>query len=320
MINYTNVESAQKAISSGIHFGFLVLIYALPDYPNFTCPPPGLKEFINDHEPPLKKFLSSYIDLDESIKLSKLSGKTFYFKDCVFEKLPITPVNIKSWFILSYTFMFAFQEALGTQKTESSSINSAKFQARLCMSELGFNTNETNRIIKFFDEALMSGHEELKQNFWVELLQVSHRINSDEKQQSPNVSINITGSNVGGFSTGDGGVTVFQVNQVIATNLSDITRLIEKLKTGVQGLPNDVQESIEIHLEDLTDDIADEKKHTPKRIRTRLIAIWGILCTIAVGVAGVADFSNNVLELSQKLNIPLPIELIQKNSHILPHG
>ena len=138
-----------------------------------------------------------------------------------------------------------------------------------------------------------------------------------ESQQRPNISINIKDSNVAGFNTGDGEVNVSQVAQAIATNLPDITQLLEKLKTGVQNLPDNKQESIEVHLDDLVGDIADKKKRTPKRIGTRLIAIWGILCVIAAGTAGVADFSNNILELSEKLNVPIPIELIQQNPHIL---
>ncbi len=139
-----------------------------------------------------------------------------------------------------------------------------------------------------------------------------------ESQQRPNVSINIKDSNVGAFSTGDGKVTASQFSQAITTNLPDITQLLNKLKADVKGLPNDKQESIEVHLGDLTDDITNENKRTPKRIGVRLIAIWGILCAIAVGTAGVADFSNNILELSEKLNVPLPVELIQQNPHILP--
>jgi hypothetical protein len=133
-------------------------------------------------------------------------------------------------------------------------------------------------------------------------------------------SINIKDSNVGGFSTGDGEVSVSQVSQAIATNLPDITQILKKLKADAQSLPDDRQEPIEVYLDDLSDDIADEKKRTPKRIATRLIAIWGILCAIAAGTAGVADFSNNILELSEKLNVPIPIELIQQNPHILTGG
>jgi len=139
-----------------------------------------------------------------------------------------------------------------------------------------------------------------------------------ESQQRPNVNINIKDSSVGAFSTGDGEVTASQFSQAIVTNLSDITQLLNKLKVDVKDLPNDKQESIEIHLGDLADDITNESNRTPKRLRTRFIAIWGILCAIAVGTAGVADFSNNMLELSEKLNIPFPVEIIQQNPHILP--
>jgi len=139
-----------------------------------------------------------------------------------------------------------------------------------------------------------------------------------ESQQRPNVRINIQESNIGAFSTGDGKVTASQFSQGISANFSDIKKLLDKLKIDVKDLPNNMQESIEIHLSDLADDITNERNCTPKHLRTRLVAIWGILCAIAVGTAGVADFSNNILELSEKLNTPFPVELIQQNMHILP--
>jgi hypothetical protein len=132
-----------------------------------------------------------------------------------------------------------------------------------------------------------------------------------------NLSIDIKG-NVGAFSTGNGEVTASQFSQKIAANLSDIMQLLNKLKMDIKGLPNDMRESIEINLDDLADEITNESNRTPKHFKSRLMAIWGILCVIAVGTTGVADFSNNILELSEKLNIPFPVELIQHNPHILP--
>ncbi|MEL7004154.1 MAG: pentapeptide repeat-containing protein, partial [Bacteroidota bacterium] len=67
-------------------------------------------------------------------------------------------------------------------------------------------------------------------------------------------------------------------------------------------------------------DLADERKREPKRLSKHVRFLWLTACTIAVGIAGAADFSNNLLELSEKLNVPIPLELVRQNPHILPDG
>lgn len=141
-------------------------------------------------------------------------------------------------------------------------------------------------------------------------------------QQGP--TYNLQGSKFGGGFAAEGGYQEGgQFNDYsiqVGANMDDITKLIQSLKTTIQTFPKEQQADIDIEIEELQADLADEQKRDPKRLGKRVRSLWLASCAIAVGVAGVADFSNNVLELSEKLNVPIPIELIQQNPHIFPGG
>jgi DNA-binding Xre family transcriptional regulator len=125
----------------------------------------------------------------------------------------------------------------------------------------------------------------------------------------------------GGFAAEGGHQEGGQFNDYsiqVGVNLDEITKLIQSLKTAIQTFPKEQRVDIDIEIEDLRTDLSDEQRRNPERLGKRVRSLWLIACAIAVGVAGVADFSNNLLELSEKLNVPIPIELIQQNPHILP--
>ncbi|HEY9699062.1 MAG TPA: serine protease [Trichocoleus sp.] len=125
----------------------------------------------------------------------------------------------------------------------------------------------------------------------------------------------------GGFAAEGGHQEGGQFNDYsiqVGANIDEIAELIQSLKTAIQTFPEEQRVDIGIEIEDLQTDLSDEQRRNPERLGKRVRSLWLITCAIAVGVAGVADFSNNLLELSEKLNVPIPIELIQQNPHILP--
>jgi hypothetical protein len=88
-------------------------------------------------------------------------------------------------------------------------------------------------------------------------------------------------------------------------SLDDITKLITALRDTAQTFPDKQREEALVHLDDLQEDLSKPEKQKPQRIKTRLVALLAIATTVSGLVAGAADFSNTVLELSEKLDIEL---------------
>ncbi|ODH00655.1 hypothetical protein A4S05_32260 [Nostoc sp. KVJ20] len=100
-------------------------------------------------------------------------------------------------------------------------------------------------------------------------------------------------------------------SQNINQSINDITRLINSLRDKAQEFPQDKREEVLVHLDDLQEDINKPEKQKPERIKTRIIALITIAGTVFGVVANSADFTNNVLEIADKLGIPIPTEISQ---------
>lgn len=122
-----------------------------------------------------------------------------------------------------------------------------------------------------------------------------------EKENQPTNQTNIHNSTVGGIHTGSGDISHFTQN--INQNLDDITKLINSLRETAQSFPEKERQDAQGHLKDLEDDLKQPPNdRTPRNIKATLAMLFAIGCTIA----GTVDFTNNVLEISNKLGIPLP--------------
>jgi hypothetical protein len=96
-------------------------------------------------------------------------------------------------------------------------------------------------------------------------------------------------------------------SQNINQNVDEIERLIVSLREMAKEFPEAQREEAMVHLDDLQEDITTPNKQKPQRVKTRLVA----LLAVASLVAGATDFTNNVLEISNKLGIPLDINISQ---------
>ena len=99
--------------------------------------------------------------------------------------------------------------------------------------------------------------------------------------------------------------------QNIDQNFDEITALINSLRDiARRSFPIDRRDEVLVHLDDLQEDIANPEKKKPERIKIRLLALAAAVGTIASGVAGMADFSNNFFELSEKLGVKIELRSI----------
>ncbi len=121
-----------------------------------------------------------------------------------------------------------------------------------------------------------------------------------EKENQPTNQTTIHTQTVGVMHTGSGDISHFTQN--INQNRDDITKLINSLCESAQSFPEKERQDAQGHLKDLEDDLKQPPNDsTPRRIKATLAA----LLTIAGMVAASTDFSNNVLEISNKLGIQL---------------
>jgi AbiTii len=130
---------------------------------------------------------------------------------------------------------------------------------------------------------------------------------SSSKNQSISESINndLREANITNFANqiqDSGKQIASNFSQNINQNIDEITTLIESLRKIVQDLPEEQREEAIIHLDDLQEDINAPEKQKPKRLKTRILAL------LAVGsvIAGATDFTNNVMQLSEKLGVNIP--------------
>ncbi|MEG5171998.1 hypothetical protein [Microcoleus sp. B3-D7] len=128
-------------------------------------------------------------------------------------------------------------------------------------------------------------------------------------------TINAPNSSIGFVQSGSGTVSNFSQN--IGQNVDELTRLINSLRDIAQTFPETEREEVLVHLDDLQDDINTPEKQKPQRIKLRLGRLFVIASTIAGVVAGSADFSNNLLELSEKIGVPIGLSQPQ-STHQLP--
>jgi hypothetical protein len=129
-------------------------------------------------------------------------------------------------------------------------------------------------------------------------------------------TINAPNSSIGFVQSGSGSVSNFSQN--IGQNVDEITRLINSLRDMAQEFPEAKREEALVHLDDLQEDINTPDKRKPQRIKTRLVALL-TFATMSAGVlAGAADFSNNVLELSEKLGVSIELSHPQSTPQLPP--
>ncbi|NER29209.1 MAG: hypothetical protein F6J89_16650 [Symploca sp. SIO1C4] len=130
-----------------------------------------------------------------------------------------------------------------------------------------------------------------------------------DKSVTNQTEINASHTNIGFINSGNGNVSNF--SQSIGQNTDEITQLIASLRKMAQEFPETKREEVLMDLDGLKEDISTisnpKKQESEKRIKIRLRRLLAIAATITVVVTTAADFSNNVLELYEKLGIPIEL-------------
>jgi internalin A len=96
-------------------------------------------------------------------------------------------------------------------------------------------------------------------------------------------------------------------NQTNNADTIELLKLVTTLRQTAAQFPTEIQEGAIIDIEDLETEIQKptDQRSIP-RLKRSLIALFAIAGTIAAPIAGMTDFTNNVLEIANKLHIELP--------------
>ncbi|WP_221928624.1 pentapeptide repeat-containing protein [[Scytonema hofmanni] UTEX B 1581] len=127
-------------------------------------------------------------------------------------------------------------------------------------------------------------------------------------EQSPKVQQTLTGTFYGVAGNVEGNQNI---NVSSHQSLAEALELIKSLREIAQDFPEVQREEVLVHLDDLEEDINQPEKRQPQRLRTRLMTLLSIAAIVGGAVATATDFTNNIFELSEKLGIPIPVEVSQ---------
>jgi internalin A len=118
---------------------------------------------------------------------------------------------------------------------------------------------------------------------------------------------NFIGPMSGVIASNNSSVSDNTFTQTNNADTSELLKLVTSLRQTTTQFPTEIQEGIIINIEDLETEIPKpaEQRSIP-RLKRSLIALFAAAGTIATPIAGITDFTNNVLEIGNKLHIELP--------------
>ncbi|MEG4808991.1 hypothetical protein QUA82_15240 [Microcoleus sp. F8-D3] len=80
------------------------------------------------------------------------------------------------------------------------------------------------------------------------------------------------------------------------------------MRETADRFPEDIREGIIIDIEDVESEIKKpENERNPARLKKSLKAILATAAAIGIGVAGVTEFANTAIDVSNKLGIELKL-------------
>jgi internalin A len=140
--------------------------------------------------------------------------------------------------------------------------------------------------------------------------------NHNQQQQIANMSQesryinNLQGANIANFANEVKDKATQQASNFTQTSGASVAELLQILNTLRQTatqFPPDIREDITIDIDDVEAEIQKpEKERSLPKLKKRLLALLAAVSVIAAPIAGITDFTNNVLEIGNKLHIELP--------------
>ena len=92
------------------------------------------------------------------------------------------------------------------------------------------------------------------------------------------------------------------------TNTAELLKLISSIRETADQFPEGIRQGIIIDIEDVETEIKKpENQWNKTRLKKSLTALVAAGTAFGVGIAGMADFADNVIDVSHKLGIELKL-------------
>ncbi|OUL35978.1 Ras family protein [Nostoc sp. T09] len=209
-----------------------------------------------------------------------------------------------------------YQELLGLEAMGERTVTIGKLKLKLDLRQLldGYESIESRRKSQKGDNDAddRTVYEDMRE---IAKLAVSRPIiNKAEAKavsENPQFTNNLQGANIANFANevkDNASQQASNFTQTSGANISEILQLIGNLRQTAAQFPPEIRDDIIIDIDDVEAEIQkpEQERNTPK-LRKRLLALLTAASVVAAPIAGITDFTNNIMEIGSKLNIELKL-------------
>jgi internalin A len=202
-----------------------------------------------------------------------------------------------------------YQDLLGLEAMGESTVSVGKLQLKLDLRPLldGYESRESRQkkvdpesdrspIINIYNNNNNNNHQ------------------GEYKPMTENIN-NFQGANIGNFANevkDNASQQASNFNQTSGASVAELMQLIGNLRQTAAQFPPETHDDIIIAINDVEAEIQKpEKERDLSKLRNRLLALLTAASVVAAPIAGITDFTNNVMEIGNKLNIELKLPFVK---------
>ncbi|MBP5975210.1 leucine-rich repeat domain-containing protein [Brasilonema sp. CT11] len=196
-----------------------------------------------------------------------------------------------------------YQELLGLEFMGESTITIGKLRLKLDLRQLldGYESLESRQ---------KSQKGDPESDRFTIVNQIYNNNHGESKPMTQNTN-NFQNPNIGNFANevkDNARQQASNFTQTSGANISEILQLIGNLRSSAAQFPPETRDDIIIDIDDVEAEIQKpEKERNLPKLKKRLLALLTAAAVVAAPIAGMTDFTNNVMEIANKLNIELPL-------------
>ncbi|VXD25427.1 leucine-rich repeat domain-containing protein [Planktothrix paucivesiculata] len=206
-----------------------------------------------------------------------------------------------------------YQELLGLEAMGEIEYPIGKLRTRVNLRQLldGYEPIEV-RQKRYMNNAKMNSGESEEFSKPIQIFNHIHN-NNHQGNYKPMTGItnNNQGANIGNLvneAKDNAQVTASIGSQTSGVSTAELLQLIATMRQTATQFPQDIQEDIIIEIDDVEEELKKpENKRNLTRLQKRLLALAMVGSMMATPIAGITDFTNNALDLANKMGIELQL-------------